>query len=272
MIEIFAYDDYRKFLQDYFSFKKNKDSKYSLTYYSRLIDSSDSYIKQVLAKRRRLNLEKAKVLTEKLHLSTLESSFFLTLVMKHNAKTKGLRLFFDNLLISFRELGKFEYSDDKTKRNVFDNSLLWELYTYMGSDSSNQDEVSIANALTNQKATPDRIESAINFLIKMNALEIENGKYKTKNIVLEHSQNIRDIYVVALERAIEYLQSSKEEEAEYFDSFCIVTDDDKFQQIKNLLQETKNKMATILKNPGNKNRICYYNTNLFYVSKRSDEK
>lgn len=269
MITIFLYDNYRQFLKDYFEQKKTVNNKYSLTYYSRLIELSDSYLKQVLAGRRSLNLEKAKVLASKLKLKPLESSYFLTLIMMENAKTEDLHEYFKNVLLNLKQFGDLDYSGKEHKKNIFSNSLAWEIYTLLGVGKIDYGLDSVSKILTNKRATKTKVTEVIERLKNSKAIIMEEGQYKTKNVILEHSDEVRDIYRIALERAAEYLQTNhKNIEEEYFDSFCISIGEKEFLQIKKLLDETKVKMAEIVKKTDLKNMICYYNANLFSASRK----
>ena len=75
------YESHRDFLKDYFKKKREENTKYSLIFFSKLIDSSDSYLKLVLSGKRNLNLDKAKLLCQKIKFDSLETSYFITLVL-----------------------------------------------------------------------------------------------------------------------------------------------------------------------------------------------
>lgn len=282
-MNIFEYDDYRIFLTDFFNSKKELNNKFSLVYYSKLINRSDAYLKQVLSKRRTLNIDTAKILAKKIKLKPLESSYFLTLVIKEKSKTKDLSDYFESVLTTFREnLSDFNYVDINEGKGVFKNSLTWELYTFLKNknflNTPINDLATIAcKKLTHPKAKEIEIKKAIQYLIDSKILKNENGYLTTPDIVIEHKSNdhdLRNIYITALDRAINYLQeqgraekNADESTDEYFDSFCLITGKNEFKKIVNLLEETKKKMATIVNTSKNKDVVCYYNSNIFRISK-----
>ncbi|MBF0360505.1 MAG: TIGR02147 family protein [Oligoflexia bacterium] len=270
MISIYEYDSYRTFLKAFFSSKKKSDSKYSLTYFSKLIKGSDSYLKLILSGKRNLNLDKAKFLAEKILLDKLETSYFLTLVMHEHAETKELKDYLLNNLNNIRELNDFKYSKKENEKSIFKNSLMLEVYTLLGCADSKlvQNSESMEKLLTNKMANKEEIKKAIDFLLGHRLIELIDNKYKTKDIILEDGDDIKSIYISSLERAIEYLQNRKEKSPmmDHFDSFCLIVGEDDFSTIKGYLEETKRKMAALVNKSQKKEFICYYNTSLFPAS------
>ncbi len=264
---IFNYSSTKTYLEDFFSLKKKENSKYSLVFFSRFIKTSDSYLKQVLSGRRSLNMDKARALATVFKLTPLETSYFLTLIMKENAKTKELKNYFDETLEKFKELHSLKYNGDERLKGIFQDSLTWEIYTLIGVNQFKNDPEWIAMTLNRKNIKLSDIKSSLDYLITAGIIEMKDGKIRTKDIVFKDSNSIRDIYRIALKRAIEYLNEGKQlKPNDYFDSFCMILSDTEFQKVKKLLEETKIKMASLIDNSSEKDQICYYNTNLFYAS------
>ena len=97
-LTIFDYINYREYIRDYITSNKNNNSKYSLIYFSRAIKVSDSYLKLVVNGKRSLNIDKANQLAEKFKLKSIETSYFLTLIMLENAKSESMKHYYQNIL------------------------------------------------------------------------------------------------------------------------------------------------------------------------------
>src|SRR3990167_7763557 len=148
ILNVFDYSSYKKYLSNFCSIKKQEDYKYSLIFFSRLMQTSDSYLKHVISGRRSLNIDKARKLTNILKLTPLETSYFLTLVMMENAKTNELRSYFEEILEKFKELSALKYNKDIKLKGIFNDSLSWEIYTFIGTNNFKNDPKWIAATLT----------------------------------------------------------------------------------------------------------------------------
>ncbi len=269
MVYVFDYKDYREFLKDIVEYKRASDSKYSYIYYSRLINASEPYLKQVISGRRKISLEKAKLLSKKIKLTSLESSYFLTMVMKDDSKTEELKSYFTNLLDNLRDLKPLNYSNKKRFRCIFSDTLSWEIYTLLGLSKVKFDAKEIKSLLKG-KYTLTEIKESMKYLEITESIIINHDKsVVTRDVILENDEDIRPIYKNALGRSIQYLEDSQlDKEIDYFDSFCLILDDDDFPKLRKVLHQAKSNIAKISMNSKNKNRVAFYNTNLFFTSKK----
>lgn len=264
---IFTYSSYRDFLKKFIEDQKASNKKYSYSYYSQLIGCSEPYLKQVLAGRRKLTLDKAKILAKKLRLGELESSYFLTLIMADNAKTEELKSYFEDLLETMQEFRPLNYEDREKFRTVFHDTKMWEIYTLLGLKDSSLDLDWIKSKL---KGSVDLsiIRKHVSALKNYNLVEILKDGLKTNNIVVEHGEDLLGIYVNSLKRTIEYLiDSGQRETKEHFDAFCMIVSDEDYSKIQKVLEEAKTKIAQISMNSKSKDRIAFFNSSFFFASK-----
>lgn len=265
--DIFAYRSYRDFLKKFIEEQKTNNKKYSYSYYSKLIGSSEPYLKQVLAGRRKLTLDKAKILSKKLRLGELESSYFLTLVMADNAKTEELRSYFQDILEKMKELRPLNYEDREKFRTVFHDTKMWEIYTLLGLKNSSIDHEWIKSKLKGAIELPV-IKKHISALKNYNLIEVIKSEVKTNNVIVEHGEDLLGVYINSLKRAIEYLLATDQrEKQEHFDAFCMIVSNDDYLKIQKVLEEAKSKIAQISINSKTKDRIAFFNSNFFFVSK-----
>jgi uncharacterized protein (TIGR02147 family) len=275
MTNVFEFESYIEFLNCFMKAKKKEDPKYSTTYYSRLIESSDSYLKQVLAGRRTLNVEKAITLAEKIQLNPVQISYFVTLVMKENVSSKELHSYFDTILYNFKCVAEeIQYRDTK-QSDTFEDSLAWEIFSMVDGNKDFLKPEKIASLLHNKRASVDNIVKSIENLNKSIILNKDKDSTKRKrDVIFKHSPSVYFMYTMALQRSLEYLQTTdSKSEHEHFDSFCLKIDEESFLKIQELLDETRSKMINIVKSSAIKpdekvtsRRLVYYNTSLFYVS------
>jgi uncharacterized protein (TIGR02147 family) len=265
--DIFTYKSYRDFLKKFIEIQKATNKKYSYSYYSQLIGSSEPYLKQVLAGRRKLTLDNAKVLSKKLRLGELESSYFLTLVMADNAKTDELKSYFNDILERMKELRPLNYEDRDKFRTVFHDTKMWEIYTLLGLRDSSIDYEWIKSKLKGASEL-STIKKYISQLKNHHLIEVAKSEVKTNNVIVEHGEDLLGVYVNSLKRAIEYLiEPSQREKQEHFDAFCMIVSDEDYLKIQKVLEETKSKIAQISMTSKTKDRIAFFNSNFFFVSK-----
>ena len=227
---------------------------------------SDSYLKLVVNKKRRLNLDVAIILAKKLRCDSLEKSYFLTLVLKDDCTSSALKNYFESILLDQRK-HTLVYNSKIHLNSVFTNSLMWEIFSIVGVENFSADPKWIANHLTRRKVPLAYIAQSLTRLQEIGAIDCKEEKIFAKDIVAKHSVDLNAVYLVALRRAIEHLNFNKEDFDAYFDSFCLILSDAEYDQIREILENTKRKIAAVATKKGPKNRIAYYNSNLFFASK-----
>ena len=213
-----------------------------------------------MAGRRKISVDKAKVLAKKMKLSPLESSYFITLVMSESAKTNELKRYFIDMLENLKRLRPIVYEDKNKFRTIFHNTLTWQIYTLLGSAQGKGIDVKkIKEFLKGNIKIPD-IRKSLKQIDKLSAnLGKSSGAIKTKDISLKHSDDLKEIYSNSLKRAIEYLEDNKQEEKlEHFDSFCLILGEDDFLKIQSILDETKSKINSVVAQSKDKRSYCFF--------------
>lgn len=261
------YQNYRLFLRDVIHDQKAIDKKYSLIYYSKKINTSDSYLKQVINNKRSLNLDKAFLLAKELGLNPSEKAYFLTLIIENEVNEPDLKRFFRNQLSEYSKTN-VPYVKNKKMSVIFENNLLWEIFSLIGLEDFKNDTLWIQSKLLFKASILD-IQKAIEFLIKINAIEKLNNKLIAKNIIIPHKFNPKVAYIAALKRAIQFLETeNKMSLNSNFESFCLILSVDQFKDIQSILEDAKLKISKIAsRREEKKTLISYLNLNIFPVSK-----
>ena len=262
--QIVRYGDYRKLLRDAIEERRSEDSRYSLIYFSGLIGASDSYLKLVVNGKRTLNLDKARVLAKKLRFKEPALSYLLTLIMRDNARTTALQRYYDSVLLSYRKLS-LTYSQ-KTYATVFNDVLMWEIFSLIGIEGFRPDPKWIALKLRKGGLPVQRIERALADLLRLGAVKIEDGQYKANDIVLEHDKTVNYAYIAAFKRAIAFLESDNGGDP-HFDSFCLLLSEDEYASVTRLLAETRQKVADLVRRKEPKTMIAFLNMGFFRASR-----
>jgi uncharacterized protein (TIGR02147 family) len=100
-ISVFNYDDYRKFLREFYDAEKSRSSKFSFRFFSRVAGfSSPSALKRVMDGERNLSLESVRKFIKALRLNKEEAQFFQNLVLLNQSATTEDRSFFAEQLLS----------------------------------------------------------------------------------------------------------------------------------------------------------------------------
>lgn len=267
MKKLIEYQDYRLYLKDLINEQKTLNKKYSLIYYSKKIKTSDSYLKQVINNKRGLNLDKAFSLAKALGLSPSEKAYFITLIVENESSEPDLKRFFKNQLSEYSK-SNIPYTKNQKMTAIFENNLLWEIFSIIGLENFRNDPLWIQTKLL-FKSPLVEIQKTIEFLLKVNAIEIYDNKLKASNIVVPHKFNPKFAYIAALKRAIQFLQLDSKINSEYtFESFCLILSNNQFKEIQAILEDAKIKIGKIASNKDEKKTlISYLNLNIFPVSK-----
>ncbi len=88
MLSVFNYLDYRRFLKDFYEYRKAKDNSYSYrVFLNKAGITSPSFLKQIISGDRNLTPSTIEKFLSPLHLNKKEAEFFRTLVHFNQAKT-----------------------------------------------------------------------------------------------------------------------------------------------------------------------------------------
>jgi len=263
--EISQYNDFRKLIRDCIEARRSQGGGHSLIYYSRLIGASDSYLKLIVSGKRSLNIDKARLLAQKLRFKEPALSYFLTLVMRDKATTPALQRYYDSVLLNYRKLS-LTYGQTKYSA-IFNDVLMWEIFSLVGVDGFRPDPAWIAPKLRKRGVGGDRIRRALLRLEQMGAITIEADHCQAHDIVLKHDKVVNYAYIAAWKRAIEFLGSEGDGGDAHFDAFCLILSEDEYQRVAQLLTETRHKIAELVRRKGPKTLIAFLNLGFFRASR-----
>ena len=201
-----------------------------------------------------------------LGISAPERAYFVNLVLENSARGIGLKRFFRSQLQVIAK-AHFSYSQNRALTAIFENSLLWEVFSLVGIDDFRPDSVWIAKKLKNPNATPAAVSQSIERLLEMGAIKKEaDGSLSALDIVIPRKFSPTKAYMTALERTHDHLSRGLADQS-YFDSLCLITNQEQYSEIRAILEDTKRKIAEVVCEKGPpKTHIAYFNASLFLAS------
>lgn len=182
--QILDYKDYRRFLADYYAFKKHLRAGFSFRRFSQLVGiTSPNYLQLVIQRKRNLSEELAVKVGTTLGLLGPEKRYFVALVTHDNAKTEEAREQAQaEILRSVKDLVSKEIP--RAKMHVLTewyHLLVRELVLLKGFEPSGEWIAARLRGLITQ----EQGERSLSFLLKGGFLKLENGRWLQSDPVLD---------------------------------------------------------------------------------------
>ena len=188
---IFKYDDYRSFLQDYFNEVKEKKKFFSHRYLAnRAGFSSPSFVHQVIKGRRNLSVESTQKLKHGLSLDGKIANYFGLLVQFNQSKTTEDKEKYRSQLHEIRRTSEY-YKLNKNHINYCRYPYMQVVRELVVHADWNGDFRKLSQML-NPSITPRQAEEAVETLVNLGMIQNKKGKYIQKDQVV----TMRDVDVV----------------------------------------------------------------------------
>ena len=180
-MNIYEYDDYRKFLRLYIA-KLPKKGRGEINRLAQFSNVHPSLISQMLNGLKDLSIEQAQLVCEYLDLTNQETEYFLTLVQFQRAGTAKLRNYFKQKLISIKDQSleisrrvKQDRELTEEEKSIFYSHWLYAAIWLLTSLPKGQslDDVSGHFEISRERAT-----EILHFLADTHLCVIESGRYK----------------------------------------------------------------------------------------------
>ena len=198
------YRDYRKFLKDYYSFKKNSRSSFSFRHFSQKAGlKSPNYLQLVMKGERNLSETMADQVGAAMDLTSNQKKYFVSLVRQENAKTDDELLKAQEVsLVALKKLvSKYINKDNEKILSEWHYLLIRELVVLPDFEPTGE----YISEKLQKLIKPHEGEKALRFLIEAGFLKEESGRWKILDPVLDtgdtlftdelikkyHSQNLK---------------------------------------------------------------------------------
>lgn len=182
--QILDYKDYRRFLSDFYYFKKNLRAGFSFRRFSQMVGvSSPNYLQLVMHGKRNLSDETAARVAKALGLLGPEKRYFIALVARENAKSEDQRLQAQNeILRSVKDLVSKEIPRAKVH-------VLTEWYHLVVRELVLLRDFEPSGDWISQRMrgwiSPAEAERSISFLLKSGFLQNHGGRFVQSDPVLD---------------------------------------------------------------------------------------
>lgn len=283
-----SYLDYRKFLADFFEFKKNQHKthknlrSYQYSDFAAAADiKSPNYLKMIIEGKRNLSEEMALKFAKAMHLTKNQSEEFKHLVFLNQAtdpavRNQHLRDLNDHRMTSSIVKGQL---DSKTCEKI-PNWIGWILYAMLDQENVNfnLDELKF---LLRKKAKESEIEAALEKLLKSGEIVIDpaTGIYKKGRSLIEKPEDIPVSLIRKLQAQLMYLglESLFQDQAtdREFGTLTLCLTQKEFEDLKFQLRKMRkqiHKDNSVQRMSSKGDRVYQLNLQLFPVTEKMEIK
>jgi uncharacterized protein (TIGR02147 family) len=280
MTNIFRYNDYRKFLADYYKEKKNTVKYFSYLNFSRKAGfSSKSFVFNVIKGRKNLSGSSVVKLCRLLQLSKTEAAYFENLVYFNQAKNFSERDFYYKQLNAIhhttteasnaKQLRKDQYEFYSNWYHVVIRSLI-DLYPLV------KDPRAIA-AMLYPAITPKQAQRSIELLLRLGLVQKQaGGFYKISSKLLTTGQDIvslavQHFHLECMELAAKALRELAREKRN-ISGLTLGISQEAYAKIEQIINSCQEEILDIAENDKESDRVYQLNFQFFPVSRVKGER
>lgn len=270
MKSIFEYTNYRKFLDDYYHYRKSQDHKFSFRVFGRAAGfSSSNFIKLLILGDKNAGPQSVTKLCQACQLNKKESEYFTLLVQFEQSKLDSEK---NEILqqiseirvrrkISTIESNQFSYYSD------WYNPILRELLDGKPTSVSHQE---IAQ-MVDPPILPKQVKRSVELLIDIGMLKVHNGVYQQCNRLIKTDKNITSLAVrnfhstmsQLAERAIHHVDKENRNMSAVTGKMSHET----YEKIIQRVAEFRQELVQLIAEGDGANRVYHMNFQLFPLSK-----
>ena len=237
--KVFGYTDYRKYLEDFYEFKKSSGRGFSYRQFSKSCGfSSPNFLKLVISGERNLSLDSIEKILGFLSLPEQEDQYFRILVrLNQEANSEVKSIYYEDL----KALTPHRQRRDLNTESVeYLSHWLYPVIREMASlPGFKDDPYWIARRLTG-RTSPKEIRKALTFLLTHGFIEKNSDGYKVLDRVVLSSDEIKSLAVKryhhnALDQAQEALEDLDLNERE-FGALILILPEEALTELKGKLK------------------------------------
>lgn len=183
-MSIFAYDDYRLYLQDLLTEKKEKNSRYSKRAWSTKLGIDNTLFHKILKGERNLPQESVAVLSKGLELSPAESEYFQCMVDYDQCGSAKVRTLIRDEMLLLRGQAKVgELGTSEFVQLDFYDFVVLEMTEIANMDFSEAGLKKISFPIAN-------VQNRLKKLLELGLLQEQDGKYSKATTKLKYKVNL----------------------------------------------------------------------------------
>jgi uncharacterized protein (TIGR02147 family) len=272
MSTIYSFTNYRTFLKEFFSLKKQDNSHFSFQVFAnRAGFKARDHILRVMNGQSNLSYEGSLKLATAMDLNEKESEYFTNLVLFNQAKTHDEQLLYYNKMSSICKTTQTQ----RLRQEQLDYFSEWyysALRSFLPLFSFNNNHAAIGKFLDPPIST-QQVRKAIDLLIELGLLTVDDkGDYMVSNSSLTAgdevaSMAINSFHRQSLELAIRSISKTPSDERD-ISGVTMSVSQKGFDKIKSELQAFRKKIISIAENDSGEDRVVQFNMQLFPLTKK----
>jgi uncharacterized protein (TIGR02147 family) len=265
---IYQYVDYRKFLSDYYSENKQRNSAFSFRFFGKQTGmKSFNYLKLVFEGKRRLTETFFQPFCKAMKLNSAEQAYFHALIKFNEEKNAREK---ESLLLELISLRP------KTDTFILDNARMrlcteWYYIPLLELTESEDFQPNPEWISRQLGISTAKIKKALRELVKLEMLDEKNGSYRKAKHIAYTQDEVSNLLIKIyhrknLERASQLVLDQEVSERE-FQSITFSVDAEKLQTLKGMVKSFKDHVLDFLEAPRAKGKQLYQlNVQMFRVA------
>lgn len=260
--------DYRTLIKDCFAQRCQANPRYSLRAFARDLSLSPGQLSKVLNQKQGLSESTAKIISEKLGLSSHESETFLSLVTASDARSRQTRMKAQKALAE-----KFTEAHQLFEEDQFRLISDWYYLAFIDLAQTQSFKANSKWIAKRLGISVTEVEAAIERLVRLGIFERKGSQYICHPINIQTttevpSQSIRDFHRQILTKAQRALNEQSIEERE-FSAQTFAIDTKRIPEFKTLIKKFKNEIDRIQnKSKSKKNEVYCLSLQFFRLTEK----
>lgn len=266
---LFAYDNYRSFLKDYFEYKKRSTKYFSLRFFaSKAGFSSHGYCAKVIRAESNLTHESASKICRAIKLPKRATEYFLHLVKYNQAKTFSDKQ--DHFLQLSLLRNKSEFYRVQEKQYAYFSSWHHQVVREVATYSHWKGDYAILGTLIMPPISTKEAEESVKMLVKTGFLKkMAGGKFKQAFPIVTGdgcpAHIVKRVRTQFLLKAIEAGEMTPKEER-HLSYATMAISEKQFQEVSGMLDEVRKKILSITLDDSEVEKVYSLNFQLFPVA------
>ncbi|MBN1600822.1 MAG: TIGR02147 family protein [Chitinispirillaceae bacterium] len=272
MSEIYSYTNYRLFLKDFFTLKKQEKPHFSFQIFANKAGfKARDHIMRVMNGQSNLSYEGSLKLAKAMDLIEKESEYFTNLVLFNQAKTHDEQLFYYNKLsLTCKATRK-----QKLREEQFEYFSEWyysALRSFLPLFNFNNNFAMIGKFL-DPPVSAQQVRKAIDLLTGLGLLNVdESGNYRVPSSSLTAGDEVASVAInsfhrQSLELAIRSISKTASVERD-ISGVTMSISQKGFEKIKSEIQAFRKKIISIAESDSEEDRVVQFNMQLFPLTNK----
>lgn len=272
MKDIFDYLNYRKYLNDYYDFRKKESNHFSLRSFGRMVDIDASYLSKILKEQRHVASRSIDILSDYLKLSGLRKKYFKILIdfNKCNGEDQKRELFEKLLSMRSNHTKKLDDSQFAYYQKWYYSALrnLLEFYPFYEGDDYGK-----LGAQLSPPISANLAKSSVGLLKTLNLIEKnKDGRYILTDYSISsgdswNSLAVADFQKETIKLSYESLKRHKKEERDISTVTMNITEDE-FVLIRDMIKNMRSNIINVANKVEDPDRVFQLNIQMIPLSQK----